>query len=166
MVSTALVHDVRPGDALLLGPPRGEMTVSEDCDRDLLCVAGGTGLAPIKAIIEGVISAAGQARQRQIALFLGARDAGDLYDMRDLETLAVSYPSLRIIPVVADDPGWQGARGPLPDAVRHHAACEDREVFISGRAAMVAEVARVLARRVPPEHIHHDPISWPEHSGG
>jgi hypothetical protein len=39
-------------------------------------------------------------------------------------------------------------------------------VFISGRAAMVAEVARVLARRVPPEHIHHDPISWPEHSGG
>jgi len=166
MVSTALVHDVRPGDALLLGPPRGEMTVSEDCDRDLLCVAGGTGLAPIKAIIEGVISAAGQARQRQIALFLGARDAGDLYDMRDLETLAVSYPSLRIIPVVADDPGWQGARGPLPDAVRHHAACEGREVFISGRAAMVAEVARVLARRVPAEHIHHDPISWPEHSGG
>jgi NAD(P)H-flavin reductase/hemoglobin-like flavoprotein len=165
MVSTALVHDVRPGDALLLGPPRGEMTISEDCDRDLLCIAGGTGLAPIKAIIEGVICAAGQARQRQIALFLGARDAGDLYDMRDLEMLAVSYPSLKVIPVVADDPGWQGARGPLPDAVRQHAACEGREVFISGRGAMVAEVARVLARRVSAEHIHHDPIGGPERSG-
>jgi Oxidoreductase FAD-binding domain/Oxidoreductase NAD-binding domain len=95
MVSTALVHHVRPGDALLLGPPRGEMTISEDCDRDLLCIAGGTGLAPINAIIEGVIRAAGQARQRKIALYVGARKAGDLYDMRDLETLAVSYPSPR-----------------------------------------------------------------------
>jgi NAD(P)H-flavin reductase len=166
MVSTALVHHARPGDALLLGPPRGEMTIGEDCDRDLLCIAGGTGLAPIKAIIEGVISAAGQARQRQIALYVGARNTGDLYDMRDLETLAVSYPSLKVIPVVADDPGWQGVAGLLPDAVRQHAACEGREVFISGPGAMVTEVARVLGRRVPCEHIHHDPIGAAERSAG
>jgi NAD(P)H-flavin reductase len=166
LVSTALVHHARPGDALLLGPPRGEMTISEDCDRDLLCIAGGTGLAPIKAIIEGVISAGGQARQRQIALYVGARNTGDLYDMRDLETLAVSYPSLKVIPAVADDPGWQGLAGLLPDAVRQHAACEGREVFISGPGAMVTEVVRVLARRVSCEHIHHDPIGAPERSAG
>ena len=166
MVSTALVHYVQPGDTLLLGPPRGEMTISEDCDRDLLCIAGGTGLAPVKAIIEGVISAAGQARQRQIALYVGARNTGDLYDMRDLETLAVSYPSLKVIPAVADDPGWQGLAGLLPEVVRQHAACEGREVFISGPGAMVTEVVRVLARRVSGEHIHHDPIGAPERSAG
>jgi NAD(P)H-flavin reductase len=166
MVSTALVHHVRPGDTLLLGPPRGEMTISEGCDRDLLCIAGGTGLAPIKAIIEGVISAAGQARQRQIALYVGARNTGDLYDMRDLEMLAVSYPSLKVIPAVADDPGWQGLAARLPDVVRQHAACEGREVFISGPGAMVTEAVRVLARRVAAEHIHYDPINAGQCSGG
>lgn len=166
MVSTALVHHVQPGDALLLGPPRGEMTISEHCDRDLLCIAGGTGLAPIKAIIEGVIRAAGQARQRKIVLYVGARKAGDLYDMRDLEMLAVSYPSLKVVPAVSEDPGWQGLAATLPDAVRQQAACEGREVFISGPGAMVTEAVSMLARRVSGEHIHHDPIGWPDRSGG
>jgi NAD(P)H-flavin reductase/hemoglobin-like flavoprotein len=166
MVSTALVHHVRPGDTLLLGPPRGEMTIGEDGDRDLLCIAGGTGLAPIKAIIEGVIRAAGQARQRKIALYVGARKACDLYDMRDLEMLAVSYPSLQVVPAVSEDPGWQGLAGTLPDAVRQQAACEGREVFVSGPGAMVTQAVSMLARRVPGEHIHHDPIGWPDRSGG
>jgi NAD(P)H-flavin reductase/hemoglobin-like flavoprotein len=166
MVSTALVHHVRPGDTLLLGPPRGEMTIGEDCDRDLLCIAGGTGLAPVKALVEGVISAAGQTRKRKIALYVGARNADDLYDMRDLGLLEVSYPSLKVIPAVSDDPGWQGLIGLLPDAVRQHATCEGREVFISGPGGMVTEVARMLARRVSGEHIHHDPVDGPERSGG
>jgi NAD(P)H-flavin reductase len=161
MVSAALVHHVQPGDTLLLGPARGEMTIREDCSDDLLCIAGGTGLAPVKALIEGVISAAGQARQarpRKIALYVGARNAGDLYDMRDLALLEVSYPLLTVVPVVADDPGWQGLTGLLPDAVRQHAACENREVFISGPAAMVTEAVRMLSRRIPRQHIHHDPL--------
>jgi NAD(P)H-flavin reductase/hemoglobin-like flavoprotein len=158
MVSAALVHHVQPGDTLLLGPPRGEMTIKQGCGHDLLCIAGGTGLAPIKALIEGAISAAGQARQRKIALYIGARSAGDLYDMRDLALLEVSYPSLKVVPVVASDPDWQGLTGMLPDAVRQHAACEDREVFISGPGVMVTEAVRMLARRVSSEHIHHDPL--------
>jgi NAD(P)H-flavin reductase/hemoglobin-like flavoprotein len=164
MVSTALVHHVRQGDTLLLGPARGEMTISADCDRDLLCIAGGTGLAPVKALIEGAIGAAGQAgqaRPRKIDLYLGARNAGDLYDMRDLGLLEVSYPALKVIPAVADDPGWEGLTGMLPDAVSQHAACEDREVFISGPAAMVTEAVRMLAGRVAGEHVHHDPVAAP-----
>jgi NAD(P)H-flavin reductase len=108
-----------------------------------------------------VISAAGQARQarpRKIALYVGARNAGDLYDMRDLALLEVSYPLLTVVPVVADDPGWQGLTGLLPDAVRQHAACENREVFISGPAAMVTEAVRMLSRRISRQHIHHDPL--------
>jgi NAD(P)H-flavin reductase/hemoglobin-like flavoprotein len=158
MVSAALVHHVQPGDTLLLGPPRGEMTLSEDCDRDLLCIAGGTGLAPVKAIIEAAIGAAGQSRQRKIALYIGARNAGDLYDMRDLALLEVSYPLLQVVPVVANDPGWHGLTGMLPDAVRRHGTCEGREVFVSGPAAMVTEAVRMLACRVSSEHVHHDPL--------
>jgi len=164
MVSTALVHYAQPGDTLLLGPARGEMTIAADCERDLLCIAGGTGLAPIKALIEGVICSAGlagRAGQRKISLYVGARSASDLYDMRVLSLLAASCPGLTVIPVVSHDPDWDGLAGLLPDAVRQHASCEGHEVFISGPDAMVRETARMLARRMSSEHVHHDPAGSP-----
>ncbi len=169
MVSTALVHYAQPGDSLLLGPARGEMTIGDGCRRDLLCIAGGTGLAPVKALIEGVIAAAqpgaaarawaaGPAQPR-ISLYVGARTAAGLYDMRDLSQLAAACPGLELIPVVSHDPDWGGLAGLLPDAVSRHAAGEGREVFVSGPGAMVTATVRMLASRVPSQHIHHDPVA-------
>jgi NAD(P)H-flavin reductase/hemoglobin-like flavoprotein len=157
LVSNTLVHYLRAGDTILLGPARGEMTMAKDSERDLLCVAGGTGLAPIKAIIEGVAGAT-QSRRPAITLYVGARTAAGLYDLRELALLEAWYPALKIIPVVSDDPDWAGRAGMLPDVVSQDASPEGSEVFISGPAAMVTEAARVLARRVPRQHVHHDPI--------
>ncbi len=65
MVSTALVQHAAPGDTLLLGPARGEMTLPpEAAGRRLLCLAGGTGLAPVKAIVQSVIAAPAPAGPR------------------------------------------------------------------------------------------------------
>lgn len=169
MVSTALVHYAQAGDSLLLGPARGEMIIGDGCRRDLLCIAGGTGLAPIKALIEGVIAAGppGAARagaaQRRISLYVGARTAAGLYDMRDLSQLAAACPGLEVIPAVSHDPDWAGLAGLLPDAVRRHASGEGREVFVSGPDAMVTETVRMLAGLVPSEHIHHDPVAGSRH---
>ena len=55
-VSTALVHQTRIGDTLLVGPARGDMTVDSVSSRTVVCVAGGTGLAPLKAILEAFAS--------------------------------------------------------------------------------------------------------------
>jgi NAD(P)H-flavin reductase/hemoglobin-like flavoprotein len=163
MVSTALVQYAQAGDSLLLGPAEGTMTVSaEGPGRDLLCIAGGTGLAPVKALIEGVIAAGRQGPPRRITLFAGARNGADLYDAADLARLEASYPLLTVIPVVSQDPGWGGLTGLLPDVVRQYAAggdrdVFDREVFVSGPSRMVREVLRILARRVSAEHVHYDP---------
>ena len=54
-VSNALVRSTFPGSQLILGPPLGTMTLAPAEDRDLVCVAGGTGLAPIKAIVEQAV---------------------------------------------------------------------------------------------------------------
>jgi hemoglobin-like flavoprotein len=66
-VSGALVHQVRPGDTLILGPARGMMTAGAAAGGPVLCVAGGTGLAPIKAIVEAPTSPRHHGRVRQRA---------------------------------------------------------------------------------------------------
>src|SRR6266704_1086283 len=157
MVSASLVHNTRPGDTLLLGQANGEMTTPAGQDRDLLCIAGGTGLAPIKAIIEGVISASQPGRRRKISPFLGARAEGDLYDLRDLQVLESIYPALTVIPVVSHQPDFSGIRGMVPDVAALHASCEGKDIFISGPDGMVRETVRLLAGRVSAGQIRHDP---------
>jgi NAD(P)H-flavin reductase/hemoglobin-like flavoprotein len=156
MVSNALVHHTRPGDTVVLGPACGEMTLPPALQRvrSLVCVAGGTGLGPLKAIIESVVEAQ---TSTLISLFVGARQAGDLYDMADLGRLQASCPQLTVTPVVSHDPGFGGLRGILSAVVPRHADCAGSEVFICGPPPMVRACERVLASYTAAEHIHADP---------
>jgi NAD(P)H-flavin reductase/hemoglobin-like flavoprotein len=180
MVSTALVRHAAVGDTVLLGPARGQMTLPGrarpgpvrpsreahgDPGRDLLCVAGGTGLAPIKAIIEEVAlgrldRTAGQ--PRRITLFAGARRQRDLYDLPDLHRLQSACPGLQVIPVLSDeiigpdDRTW--ISGMLPDVVRAHGLFENSEAYICGPEAMVRQTTLLLSAHVAAEQIHHDPL--------
>jgi NAD(P)H-flavin reductase/hemoglobin-like flavoprotein len=157
MVSGSLVHNTRPGDSLLLGQACGEMTASTDQDRDLLCIAGGTGLAPIKAIIEGVISSSQPGRRRKIVLYVGARTEEDLYDLPDLRVLEWIYSPLTVIPVVSHQDDFEGVKGMLPDVAAHYASCVESEIFVSGPDAMVRQTATLLEGRVEAGQIRYDP---------
>src|ERR1700759_535738 len=73
LVSATLVHHVNTGDTVLLGAAAGAMTGPPAADRDVLCLAGGTGLAPVKAVIEEIIAGPAAGRRREIVLYHGAR---------------------------------------------------------------------------------------------
>ncbi len=157
LVSNTLVYHSDIGDSVLLGAAEGSMTLA-DSDRDLLCVAGGTGLAPIKAIIEQALATPLPDRARKITLFLGARQRFDLYDLDDLQLLESACPSLRVIPVLSDEPGYSGLTGRLPDVVRGHGLFENAEAYVCGPAAMVSRTAALLAASIPQSQLHHDPL--------
>jgi NAD(P)H-flavin reductase/hemoglobin-like flavoprotein len=158
LISNTLVHHSDIGDCIMLGAPGGSMTLA-DSDRDLLCVAGGTGLAPIKAIIEQALAAVAPGRPRKITLFAGARQHFDLYDLEDLQLLESACPSfLRVIPVLSDEPGYNGLTGNLPDVVGGHGLFENTEAYVCGPAPMVSRTAALLAASIPPDQLHHDPL--------
>ncbi|MHB1593252.1 MAG: FAD-binding oxidoreductase [Streptosporangiaceae bacterium] len=158
LISSTLVGHCAAGDTVILGAARGHLAVPAAPDRNIVCVAGGTGLAPAKAIIEAVISAVRPGRRRNVTLYLGARTAADLYDLRDLETLRLAYPQFTIIPVTRDGSGPGGRAGRLPDVLREHASFRDTDVYVTGPAGLVTATARVLTGRVAPERLHHDPL--------
>ncbi|WP_433323634.1 globin domain-containing protein [Spirillospora sp. CA-294931] len=153
-VSGALVRYTGQGDTVLLGPAMGTMTLDPDSDRALLLIAGGTGLAPLKALAEQVITAG---RRREVHLLVGARTERDLYDLPDLRLLESTYPWLRVIPVVSDDPEFDGMRGQVGDVLDRFDGWDDHDVYVAGPDPMIRSAVDALQEQgVPLSHIHHD----------
>jgi NAD(P)H-flavin reductase/hemoglobin-like flavoprotein len=155
-VSNALVRYSPPGTDLILGPALGTMVLGHAGNRDLLLVAGGTGLSPLKAIIEQAVKESAVC-PRQIYLFCGARRREELYDLPDLWRLADAYSGLQIIPVTSEDPAFAGMQGNVGRVAARYLPHRDCEAYVSGPPEMVAETIRVLKRAgIPPERIHYD----------
>lgn len=157
LVSPALVHHVRPGDPLVLGAAEGTMTADTDSPRDVLCLAGGTGLAPVKAIIEAITRAPHPGRHREIVLYLGARRHCDLYDLAELQAMEAAYPWLQVIPAVSDEPARDNVMfGSVPELAAK-ATWADRDIYVSGPDAMIVKTVQLLRERGAPGHlIHYD----------
>ncbi|OKK18232.1 flavohemoprotein [Streptomyces sp. CB00455] len=150
-VSNALVRHARPGDVLRLGPPSGSMVVDHTTDNGMLCLAGGTGIAPIKALIEDV---AEHGERRPVEVFFGARSDNDLYDKDTLLGLQRSHPWLSVRPVVGD-----GMAGQLPHAVGENGPWSSYDAFVSGPPAMIRSGVDELKRiGIPDERIRHDAV--------
>ncbi|MGW7311681.1 globin domain-containing protein [Streptomyces sp. NPDC054865] len=148
-VSNALVRHAQPGDVLRLGPPAGSMVVDHTTDNGMLCLGGGTGIAPIKALIEDV---AEHGERRPMEVFFGARSDNDLYDKDTLMGLQRSHPWLSVRPVVGG-----GLDGQLPQAVGEHGPWSSYDAFVSGPPAMIRSGVDALKRiGIPGERIRYD----------
>lgn len=153
-VSGPLVWRAQVGDQLRIGAPMGDMRVDQQSRRDLLMIAGGTGLAPVKALIDGM---ARWNTSRTVTLFFGARRAQDLYDMGPLHRLAAVNRWLRVVPAVSEDPSFNGEQGLLPDVVARQGWWQEHDVYISGSPAMTrATVSRLLSLGVPAGQLRYD----------
>ncbi|EGX60713.1 flavohemoprotein [Streptomyces zinciresistens K42] len=150
-VSNALVHRARPGDIVRLGPPAGSMTVDHTTASGLLCVGGGTGIAPIKALVEDV---AEHGTRRPVQVFYGARTDQDLYDIDTMLRLRQSHPWLEVRPVVDRHGLLQ-----LPEAIREFGPWTEYDAYVSGPPGMIRSgVDALRGIGVPSERIRHDSV--------
>jgi NAD(P)H-flavin reductase/hemoglobin-like flavoprotein len=155
-VSGALVRRTAAGDVLRLGPPTGSMRVEPGAGRNLVLIAGGTGLAPLKAIVEEM---ARWNSRRSVHLFFGARRAAELYEMSWLCRLSGRHPWLTVVGAVSQDREYPGRRGRISDVAADYLPWPDHDVLVSGSPAMIrATLGRLRARRVPMGRIRYDPF--------
>ena len=153
-VSTTLAHRTSIGDQLLIGPPRGAMTLPSPRPERLLCLAGGTGLAPLKAIIEETLRAT---PDPDITLFHGVRRQQDLYDHSDLMRLAATPGRFRLITAVSDDPSYL-PRQTIADVIGQDDVEGSPATFVCGPGEMVlATLNRLAELGLPAHHIRSEP---------
>jgi CDP-4-dehydro-6-deoxyglucose reductase len=140
--------DMKERDILRFNGPHGSFFLREDSRKPMLLVAGGTGFAPIKAVVEHAIA---ENCQRPMSIYWGGRQRGDLYLLQLAEQWAVEHPLIRFVPVLSEcTPGdeWKGRTGLV-----HEAAMTDfpelsgHQVYVCGAPAMVAAARRDFINR-------------------
>lgn len=156
-VSRSIVGHTQVGDSWRIGSPMGVMTVDRESGRDVVMVAGGTGTAPMRAILED-LSQWGD--NPQVTIFAGGRTRSDLHDLDTLTAIAATNPWLTVIPVV-EQPRMAGMEhGTLADVVTRFGAWPNRDVLICGSPNMIrATVSRMLVAGTPLDCITHDPFT-------
>jgi NAD(P)H-flavin reductase/hemoglobin-like flavoprotein len=158
-VSRSIVAHSRVGDTWRIAHPMGRMQIARNSRRNALLVAGGTGSAPIRAMLEDLVHGTGQPRTQ---VFVGGRTWDDLYDFAPLRRLSYDNPWLDVIPVVErDDTGNGGAEiGTLADVVTRYGAWAEHDVTVCGSPAMIrATVAQMLVAGTPLDRIGYDPFT-------
>ncbi|MDQ3152708.1 MAG: FAD-binding oxidoreductase [Actinomycetota bacterium] len=157
-VSRSVVGHSQVGDTWRMGSPMGRMSVDRRSGRDVLMIAGGTGVAPMRAMLEELTR---WGDNPAVQLFVGGRTRDDLYDLDTLNTMTASNPWLTVVPVLEDDPSAFGAEhGTLADVVARHGAWAEHDVLVCGSPAMIrATVSRMLVAGTPLDHIKYDPFT-------
>ena len=155
--ATGWLWDSDPGATLSLDGPYGSAYLRTDSPRDIVLLAGGSGLSPMVSIARGAHEA-GMLADRKLHLFYGGRAEADLVDH------GVCGPELAdhvTFAAALSDPGkgWTGRRGFLHDVVRDemHEALRDCEIYFAGPAVMSAAVQKMAHEAgVPQDQLHFD----------
>jgi CDP-4-dehydro-6-deoxyglucose reductase len=149
-------------DLLRLEGPHGSFFLREDSARAMIFMAGGTGFAPIKSIIEHVIA---ENIQRPIYLYWGVRAKQDLY-MHDLaQNWAEQYDHIKYIPVLSEpqpEDNWTGRTGFV-----HAAVGEDFpdmsmfDVYTCGPPVMIQSGIDLFTQQgLKTEHLYYDSFDF------
>ena len=136
---------LREGDTTTFKGPVGGFTL-RDSPRDLLFVATGTGIAPIRSMLW---SLAERASLRRVALYWGLRSEPDLYYQDELRALGERLPHLSFVTTLSRPVGaWPGAVGWVSSLVeRDITDVSNLDVFLCGHAAMIRDVKAILRTR-------------------
>jgi CDP-4-dehydro-6-deoxyglucose reductase, E3 len=135
-------------DILRLEGPLGTFFVREDSVAPMVLLASGTGLAPIKAIVEHLRE---RGNQRPAVLYWGCRRRADLYLHDWAVEAAAALPWLRYVPVLSEataDDAWSGRTGLVHEAVMADLPdLSGHQVYACGAPAMVDAAQRDFVDR-------------------
>lgn len=157
--SERVFGEMKPGSLLRIEGPLGQF-IYRPGDRPLLMIGGGTGYAPLKAMIREVLDS--EAR-RDLHLFWGARTAVDLYDDDWLRALGAKHPWFHYTPVLSEQPASDShASGLVHEAVLgHFADLAECDIYAAGPPAMIDAVRAGLPRHgADPGRIYIDSFDY------
>ncbi|MFL2549890.1 MAG: FAD-binding oxidoreductase [Gammaproteobacteria bacterium] len=142
----------RTGEKIIISAPLGYFKLDDSKD-DMICIAGGSGMSAVNAIVEEAIH---QKVKRNCYFFYGARTQNDLYLVDELTKIAEQWDKdfkFEFIPVLSEEPedsDWDGARGFVTDYFKDNylekgiVSADSCKAFFCGPPPMIDAGAKVL----------------------
>ena len=147
-------EQAKPNDLLRLHGPLGTFFLRDVADLELILLATGTGMAPIKALLESLNQMPDALKPQTVHVFWGGRTAADLY------LNPADFPGQRnYTPVLSRADGeWQGVRGHVQQAVlAAKINLAQAAVYACGSPAMIDSArAQLVSAGLEPRHFHSD----------
>ena len=161
--ATTALFDIRPGASIRVDGPYGMAYLREDAPRDVLCLAGGSGLSPMISIARG-FARSGTLAGRNLHFVYGGRAARDICGEPMLKCLPGFGERIFYHPAVSapeSDPEttWTGRVGFVHAVAQemHGEKLPEFEVYFAGPPAMAQAVQTMLIKmKVPPGQAHFD----------
>ncbi len=162
-IATTWVHSyLKEGDEVELVGPFGDFE-KRATDATMVCVAGGSGMAPFKSILYDMFEKG--EKDREIWFFFGARSTKDLFYLEELRDLDSKWENFHFIPALSepDESGaWDGETGIITEVLDKYIKTKmrtekDKEGYLCGSPGMIAACNNVMTENgIPLEKIYYD----------
>jgi Na+-transporting NADH:ubiquinone oxidoreductase subunit F len=158
-LSSTYIHEALDvNDEITITGPYGDFYLREDSSRDIICIGGGCGMAPIRSILFHLKE---KGMPRKIAYFFGARSKKDLFYTEELKAIELQYPNFRYVPVLSEpkpDDKWTGEAGFVTQAVERYMHSDgNTEAYLCGPPPMIDAAIKILTKKGVQEiHIYYD----------
>ncbi len=156
---SSYIHEVLDvNDEITVTGPYGDFYLREDSQREIVCIGGGCGMAPIRSILFHLKE---KGMPRKISYFFGARAKKDLFYTEELQAIEKEYPNFRYFPVLSEpkpEDKWPGETGFVTQAVERHIHSDgNTEAYLCGPPPMIDAAVKVLTKKgVKEVHIYYD----------
>ena len=160
-ICTTYVHrHLKQGDRVAFNGPYGDFHLS-DSDREIICIAGGSGMAPIRSIL---LDMKRRDVRRKVTYFFGARSQRDLFAVDELRALERDLAAFAFVPCLSDpapEDNWDGETGLVTEVVgRRIADAGEMEAYLCGSPLMIDACIKVLVGKgMAQERIFFDKFS-------
>ena len=144
-ICTTYVHTaLKVGDTVRLSGPYGDFYLRGNCE-ELIMIAGGSGLAPIRSLVYDVIE---KGLPHKMRFFFGANTLRDLYYMDEFRQIEKDYPQFTFIPCLAfpkPEDNWDGVTGFVTVALQEQVdGTQGREAYLCGSPGMLDACIKIL----------------------
>jgi Na+-transporting NADH:ubiquinone oxidoreductase subunit F len=157
-VCTTWVHNIlAEGDEAAFSGPYGDFHL-RDTDRDVILIAGGSGLSPMRSILKDM---ADKKNDRRTVLYFGALAKRDVYLTEELDELREALPNFDYTVALSapdETDEWNGERGLITEVLeRREPDASEKEVYACGSPGMIdACIGTLTGMGVPEERIYFD----------
>ncbi|MBN2735880.1 MAG: 2Fe-2S iron-sulfur cluster binding domain-containing protein [Spirochaetales bacterium] len=161
-IATSYVHQyLNKGDSFRIIAPVGDFFLRET-DAIMLCVAGGSGMAPLHSILFDMVNKGNT--NREVWYFFGAVTKSDLFYVEKFRELEKKWPGFHFVPALSEpkpEDKWTGETGLITEVLDRYilklGADREKEGYLCGSPGMINACVNVMKKhKVKEEKIYYD----------